>query len=179
MLDLNLLPPAEKEQLVYIWRARALSVIASGFIAVFAVSSVLLLPTFFLLFFQKIEAVRAVAIGRDAEERTGAGKRIEAVARANRLASTVRDYEAKRGDLFGLFESLFRNVPADVRLGSVAFRSQARELTVRGFAPTRQGLLLFLENMKANPRIAAVSSPVANLIREADIDFSVVVTLKP
>lgn len=179
MLNLNLLPPAEKEKLIYVWRARALAVIAGGFIAVLVVSAVLLLPTFFLLFFQKAEAIRAVAIGREAEERIGVKERIEAVERINRLATSVRDHEARRGDLFGLFASLFGNVPGDVALRSVAFRSQAREVTLRGFAPTRQGLLRFLENLEADPRVARVSSPVANLIRETDIDFTVAITLKP
>src|SRR3989338_3301432 len=179
MPALNLLPPAEKEKLVYVWRVRALIVIASGFIAVLAVSFVLLLPTFFLLAFQKTEAIRAVAIERDAEERTGLTKRVEIVERANRLGVAVRDHEAKRGDLFGLFESLFRNVPAGIRLESIPFRSKTRELTISGFAPARQVLLLLLKNMEENPRIAKVSSPVANLIREADINFSVAVTLRP
>ena len=119
MLDLNLLSPAEKEKLVYVWRARALIVVASGFVVVFAVSFVLLAPTFFLLFFQKAEAVRAVAIEEEIQERTGVKKRIEVVGQANRLGDIVRDHEAKRGDLFGLFESLFRNVPAGIRLESI------------------------------------------------------------
>lgn len=179
MLALNLLPPREKEKLVYVWRARALIVMASGFTVAFAVSFVLLLPTFFLLFFQKVETVRAVAIARETEERTGVKKRIEAIAQANRLGDVVRNHETTRGNLFGLFESLFRNVPAGIRVESVKFRSQARELTMHGFAPTRPELLLLLKNLEANPRIAKVSSPVTNLIREADIDFSVVVTLRP
>ena len=179
MLNLNLLPPAEKEHLIYVCRARSLVVIASGFIAVLGVSFVLLLPTFSLLFFQKTEAIRAVAIEREAEERTGLKDRIARIERVNRLAHAVEEHESKRGDLAGLFESILRDVPPGVRIASLRIKSQTRELSLVGFAPTRQHLLELLKNLERNARVATVSSPITNIIREVDIDFSIAITLTP
>lgn len=179
MPNLNLLPPQEKEKLVYIWRARSLTVIASGFVAVLAISLVLLLPTLFLLFFQKNEALRAVAIEQEAQERTGLKERVEAVQEAGRLGNMVLEHESKRGASFGLIASLLESVPSGIRLESVRLHSQTREVTIAGFAPARQDLLALLKDLEENPRIAKVSSPVANLIREVDIHFSIAITLRP
>lgn len=179
MLNLNLLPPQEKEKLVYIWRARSLVVIASGFIMVFVISLVLLLPTFFTLFFQKNEALRAVALEKEAQERTGLKERVEAVEQAGRLGGMVLEHESRRGLSFGLIESLLKNIPSNVRLESIKLQNQTREVTIVGFAPARQDLLELLKNLEENPRIAKVSSPVANLIREVDIHFSILINLRP
>lgn len=178
MLNLNLLPPAEKITVAYELRARAAAAIGASIVAVLIVALVLLLPTFFFLSFQKGDVVRLLDLDTEIQARTGIADQIEAIRQANRTAQAVVQHEANRPELSSLFVSVLRAVPAGVKLDAIEYRREPRELDIAGFAPSREHLLSLLRSLEANPRLERVSSPVANLIRGEDIRFSIVATLR-
>ena len=178
MLNLNLLPPAEKLVVAYELRTRAVVTIASAFVAVFMVVIVLLLPSLFFLSFQKADVVRLLELDSEIQARTGVVERIEETKRLNRIAQAVVEHERNRPELFLLFAAILSAVPPGVSLSAVEYRGQSGELDLVGFAPNRERLLSFLRVLQANPRLEEVSSPVANLIRETDISFSISAKVK-
>lgn len=178
MLNLNLLPPAEKLIVAYELRTRAVAAVSASIVSVLVIALTLLLPTFFFLSFQKGDVVRLLELDTEIQIRTGIADQIEAVRQANRAAQAVVQHEMKRPELSLLFVSVLRAVPAGVTLDAIEYRRESPELTIEGFAPSRERLLSFLERLEANPRFERVSSPVANLVRGEDISFSITATLK-
>lgn len=178
MLNVNLLPPREKENLAYIFESRAVIAVGSAVIAVSFIFLVLLLPTFFALVFQKAEIVRAVALEAQGQERSGIAKRAERVRAANFLADRIVRYEQKQDPIAPLFQAITRAVPPSIRLHSIAFHKDRREFSLDGRAPARADLLRFTRSLEADPRVAKVTSPVSNLVREADVAFTLTITLR-
>lgn len=178
MLNLNLLPPEEKRDLAYIIRARAIAAVAGGLGLALIIFMALLLPTVFFVAFQKSEVVRALEIERESQRRSGISAQTAEIQSANRLAEIVLNREKNPARIYPLFESVFRDAPPQVRLGIIRFRFQERELALEGFSPARSDLLGFIAALNRNPLIKSVSSPVTNIIKEADIKFSLAVKLK-
>lgn len=178
MLNLNLLPPLKKVHVAYEMRSRAVIAVAAGFVGIIAVAFILILPTIFFTVFQKSEAVRAVAFETENQTHLNLTAEAEALQSAGRLADTVLGADTKRFSSSLLFESIIRDTPPTLRLEALHVRSEDKEITIRGFAPTRSSLLTFLANLEKNPLIAKASSPVANLIKETDITFSISATVR-
>lgn len=178
MLNLNLLPPRHRENIAFEMRARAVLAVGSGLILVALAAAALLLPTFFLLVFQKNELEREVKLERQQGQRAGVPEEAERIERLNSLARVVLNQETESLPVFPIFEAVFRDVPPALRLESARFRSAEKEVVIAGFAPTRLAMLEFLRALENNPRVAKISSPVTNIIKEADIKFSVTVIVK-
>ncbi len=178
MLNLNLLPPPEKVNVAYEMRSRAVVAVATGFIAIIAVALILVLPTIFFTVFQKSEAVRAVALETENQMHSNLATEAEVLQSARHLADTVLGADRKRFSPSLLFESIIRDTPPTLRLEALRVHPEGKELTIRGFAPTRSSLLTFLANLQKDSLIAKASSPVANLIKETDITFSISATVR-
>ena len=175
MLNLNLLPPAEKRNLAIIWRTRVLVLVTGGVVAVVLVGVLLLLPTYFLIGFQTAETVRAADLERQTQMQSGIETQITHIRSANRIAEAVKQYQGQQRAVFPIFEAMIRSAGESVRIEAIKFRREDWECTVQGFAPTRQDLLAFTSALEKNEAIAEVSSPVSNLIRETAINFSLTV----
>ena len=178
MLNLNLLPPQEKINLAYEMKARALRAVSTWLVGIFIIFAVLLLPTIFLLGFQEREAARSVELELLSQAQARVAGELKAIKEINRLASVVVKHVNTRELLFPVFEDVVRDIPSSIRLQAMRFRSSSQEMTLEGYAPTRASLLELLRALETDPRIGKVSSPVANLIPESNITFSVVATIK-
>lgn len=178
MLDSNLLPPEEKIHLAHAMRLRALLGVGGGFFVVFLIATVLLVPTILLLTFQKFELVRRVAIETENVKRVGIAEQARELTEANKFAEMVNQMEEKRRFVSPLIASVIQSIPSGLRLESLRFHVAAGELILAGFAPHRASFLQFIHALEKNPRIATVSSPVSNVIKEVDIVFSIIAKVK-
>lgn len=178
MLNLNLLPPKEKENLAYAMKRRAVIAVGAALAAAALTSIALLLPTFFLLVFQKSEVVRAVDLASQSNARAGVDGVMKEIKEINQLAAKVLGHKSGRIVISDLFESVFKDLPPSVRIRSLRFDAASKDLVIDGFSPTRQAILDFVNNLKANSFAAKVFSPTSNIIREADIDFTVTLSVK-
>ncbi len=177
MLNLNLLAPKEKENLAYAVKTRAVAALGAGFAVSLLISVGLLLPTIFLLFFQRGEALRRAELENESSERAGVTAELLGVNTANKLAGRVLEHEAKRRLTSETLKSLFGDVPLTLRLESLGFDPAAGKLDISGFAPTRAVMLEFLAALRQDQSFGHVSSPDSNIIRESNINFSVTITL--
>ena len=178
MLNLNLLPPQERLNLAYRLRARAAIAVAIGLAVSFAVFLLLLLPSYLAVRLQESEVLRALALERERQVEAGNIRAAEDARAIDRLASSALRHEAKRPGLASILAALLKDAPDPIRLDLVRFRPDRNELALEGFAPARLDLLEFLQLLERHPRVARVSSPVSNLIREQDIRFTLGVELK-
>lgn len=159
-------------------RSRALLAFAAGLAGVIAVAFILLLPTIFMAVFQKSEAVRAVALENENQEHIDLAADAEALESAGRLADALLGADANKSSPHSLFESIIRDTPPALRLDALQIRSDEKKIVIRGFAPTRSSLLAFIANLEKDPLIAKASSPVANLVKETDITFSILAAMR-
>jgi hypothetical protein len=93
------------------------------------------------------------------------------------LAEAVARAVYGRPEITPVIHSVIGAVPPAIRISAFTLKAETRVLTLEGFSPTRRDFLLLLDALQKNQRIAKVSSPVQNLIREADIRFSINATL--
>ena len=177
MLNLNLLPPDVRSRLSYEIRGRAIMAIGGGLVVVLVVFITLLLPTMFYIYFQKADVLRAVAI--ETAARGGSlSNEVGDIREVNRRAAVVVRNEKDRARLAPFLEDIFRVVPKGILLSSIRVDAAAGGCTLLGSADTRASFLAFLDRLKENPRLANVSSPVAGLVKETDISFSITAQLQ-
>lgn len=178
MLNLNLLPPSEKTDLAYELRARAVTGVGFAFVAASLISLVLILPTWFFVEFQRSDVVRAEELSRKQEEQSGITRTEELIRTANRISETVKANLTNRARPSPIIEVVLRELPREISLTTIQYKSQAKELSVSGLSPTRDAFLAFTRGLKTQPEIKDVSSPISNVIHESDIRFSLVITLR-
>lgn len=178
MLNLNLLPPEEKLNLIRVFRRRAVVGVGGGLAAVFIIFLILLLPTIFMLAAEKSELLRAVRIERERQEKTGAGRQAADAKKVNLLAEKILEYNERRRQIFPLFESIIRETPPAVGIEHILLNNAPGEIAISGFSITRGDLIKFLNALSKNPDIEKVSSPVTNLVKEKNIRFSLTAKLK-
>jgi Tfp pilus assembly protein PilN len=79
-----------------------------------------------------------------------------------------------------LFEEVIKLKPASVKIKSLSYAtttSVAGSLSLAGLALTRTDLLKYIDLLKQNPVFSQVESPVGNLIRDKNVEFTLVLTV--
>lgn len=177
VLSLNLLPPEEKFRLQYAMWTRAVIAIGGGLSLFLIAFIVLLLPTLFVLKAQEPALLDALNFERRAygQEAPSMARDVRAL---NRLARLVNQHASQRVPIYTLLTETFRDTPTGVRLQEVSFQAGRGEVAMAGFSSTRSALLEFIRALERSPRIASVSSPLSNLVRETDIAFTLVVKVR-
>lgn len=178
MLNLNLLPPEAKIELAYALRTRAVLAAAGALAIALAIGGLALLPTILRL---RATVARARAEFARQQEVLPAVQGLVLpgeVRAANQLAAAVLRNEAERTPVSPWLLAVLRAAPAGVRLEAVDLRIGPKNLAIQGFALRRSDLLAYLRALRGQPGVASVTTPVSSLLREADVKFSLAVTLK-
>ena len=177
MLNLNLLPPEEKRRLQYTIWTRAVIAIGGGLSLGLGVFIVLLLPAWLFLKAEEPALFDALTFERRAYSQAAPGVASD-VRTLNRLARFVDEHAGRRVPAYALITEVLRVTPAPIRLQEVVVQASPGELRIAGFSATRQALLTFIQSLEGNPRIASVSSPLSNLVRETNITFTLTAKLR-
>lgn len=72
----------------------------------------------------------------------------------------------------------WRLVPAGVRLSAVTIDKETSRLEISGIADKRDDFLHFKDNLERADLVEKVDSPITNILRQTDVDFSLVADLK-
>lgn len=146
-----------------------------------AVGAVLLLPSYFVLVLSQDEILRYV----EAEEAVLARKQLQEIEkRAGQVSRTLDLYssnESLRRPLAPLVASLANETPSAIKLSSIELKKNSDEsfsFLVRGKAKTRDEFLAYLDRIKRMQEAAAVISPVTNVLKESNLDFSLEIKIK-
>lgn len=179
MRELNLLPEQQKRDLSFSI-ARHLVVFFSYWVVGAAiVFGVLLFPAYFFIAFQQKE----IGYGETVEEGLQRAARVEDVEKQVRTINTrthiVHEREAKKRDTAALIKGIFNYAPAGVSVSFLSYRAENNEARVAGNAASRSLLLQFIDALRGLPELQDLSSPVANLIKEEDIDFTLTLVFRP
>ncbi len=74
------------------------------------------------------------------------------------------------------FDKIIANKNANIQITKLSFnfiKDNQAQLSVSGVAKNREGLVSFIDNLKAQANFATVDSPVSDFAKESDISFTI------
>lgn len=178
MFSYNFLPPEEKQTLS---RIRALRVFGVWFGALFLVlifSILLMLPAYFLVSFQKDEALRTLEL----TQKSPAEKRIQDIQQSitflKQTGLDIKKISESPNNISNFLSNSIENLPRGMILTSFRYRGAEQEILFQGIADTRSAVTAFEEVLKKNQNIERLDIPLSNLVSEKDIRFDIRAYLK-
>lgn len=160
--------------------------IAVGGVALFLVlaANLVLISPLWLLF-----SLEEKELGRQLE----AIKSSPAFGRVAEIEKDIKDlneavalFKARESERFGItqaLESIIQNKPEGVKIESFYFSSakeappQPARISVFGKARNREALIMFTQKNEADPFFASVQSPISNLLKDSDFDYSLILDI--
>lgn len=177
---INLLPYEDKKEVEREGLRRFLIVALLSLATVIFLGILLMGPVYLLVFQQRIAQ-------EDEELSLRNGKSTEHI---NQISNEIKKINSK---LF-VFESNAKNysapktikgildiIPSGIKLTDISFEvtSEARgRAQLRGNASTRENLLNFLKVLNDSGLFSKVDSPVSNILKKTDVDFSINLEIK-
>jgi Tfp pilus assembly protein PilN len=177
MLKLNLLPPKEKKELELAELNRLAVSLAFRFLIILIIFVLLLANTYFclsILIKAQKDLIEIRQSDKEAQHQTEFEEKIKQI---NREAKQIY---AKQNNLIvwtPILEKLSKSTPQGVYLINFSYQASNNQIKISGWAKNRDRLLAFENSLKEVSYFEEVQSPLSNLIKQADINFSF--TLKP
>lgn len=176
---INLIPPVVRKAIVKEYWVRVISVFLGIASVVALISMLFLLPVYVLISSQVAVYAQSAneAALRVAEYDVSAG----ALVTANSMAQKIT--ELQDVDNFSVVTDLLESLQGTaIIIEGYEFGRDASgalaPVQVTGKALTRQALADFRDTLLAQPTVAAVDLPIANLAKDKDIQFSIAVVFK-
>lgn len=178
MLTTNLLPTEDKK-LVRLEEARRLILFfAGGLVVVFVVSSILLSPSFLPLFFERKELERSLRLEEEAGRALGVAGARTRLSDLRAVISSVKLFVSGTAGASQILEEFWQQSRDGVQLSNVTLKKSG-EAILTGTAQKRSDLLRFEKNLRDSGKFQDLSSPFSNIVREANINFTLQGKLKP
>lgn len=172
MLTTNLLPPQEKTVIEWEKAQRVVRYFSFVFSLVFIIGVVFLLPSFLPAFFEEKELERSLLIERNASQKLGVGESLNRAKHLKAILASVRRQAAKPLTASSFLIELLKESDSDIDLTSISLEKDG-SVRMAGNARTRRGLLDFERRLRDSGKLQEISSPLSNLIRETDINFTI------
>ncbi|OHA01747.1 MAG: hypothetical protein A3C11_00105 [Candidatus Sungbacteria bacterium RIFCSPHIGHO2_02_FULL_49_12] len=178
MLDLNVLPPAEKRNFKYERARRVLVRFGVRFFFVAVVFTILLLPSYFLTVFQE-QSVLSASANLSKDPRILHVADIERqIDSSNKAIKKLKGYLTRSLSIASVAEELAATTTAGVKINSITIDTLTKKVGIYGFAPRRQDLLLTIAHYRALSFVSSVDSPITNLVHDTNIKFNLSIFLK-
>lgn len=178
MLNTNLLPQEEK-RLVWFEETRRIVLFFTLFITtIFITASVLLLPSFLAFYLGGREPKRSIEIEEGAAQKLKVHETLKSSQKANSSIQTIKKLASGPSKASSLFENLLDTAAPYIILNNVGVKKTG-EVALSGIAPTRLDLLNFEKELRGSGIFQEISSPLSNIIREANINFIMQGKFKP
>lgn len=178
MLTTNLLPLQEKKSIEREKTRRAVRYFAYLLSLIFWLGSILLLPAFLPAFFEEKEFLRSLFIEKNASEELRVEDSLDRARRIKTILSSLRARAATPRSISSFFEGIRREAGESIMISTFSVKKDGA-VFIAGSARTRRDLLDFEQRLRDSGRFLEISSPLSNLIREADVNFSIQGKLKP
>ena len=176
--SLNLLPPEDRKQMGRERMSRFFKLIFGITAALFLTGDVLLLPTYFFLFFEH-KGIQQQQVTLEQNTKTEQAK--TATARIEEINAQLKrfphEYPLTVSPATRYLQYISQGIPPGIGLTSFAYLKEEKSITLRGKAVRRDDLLAFISHLRDNTAFGNVESPVTNLLKEEYIDFTITISL--
>ena len=175
---INLLPESEQKKLAREYAARV------GIVLAAFLSGVLLLGILFLIpaYLSARAAYDAAMTRLGALDQAAVAKQIETARRANDLDQKLTLLKVpSKLSAATVLEKLTAKRTLGISITNISYdrRSMGTKLDVQGVSASREALIGFVKNLKSEQAFAEVYSPVSNLVKDRDINFTISIALVP
>ena len=175
---INLLPVEAKKQLAHDRFSRLLFVCGLIMLAIFFSGAALMFLAFVSLNLQKGELLREL----EAARKSPTLQRVEEVeASIRKTNERLRIFSRSLGRenrISHILEAVIGYRQSTVSLEELTF-SGPSEFRLKGVAGTRDDLLVFTRLLNSSDLIAKVNSPISNLLKDRNVEFSLTFTVLP
>ena len=176
MLSANLLPPNEKRAVAREEWRRVIVVIGASGLAALLIGSVLLVPSYIPLLFE----IKSLGREHDLEQEASRIFELDVIRQEvgdiTRALDVVKHAATRRPHTRQLFDAVVRDA-SGITIASFTVRD-AVAVSVEGKAALRGDLLAFEQMLRESGLFTQIVSPLSNIIRQADINFTLTGTLK-
>lgn len=185
-MAVNLLPKDYKKEVAEDQNRRLVSALGLAALAVIIVNTALLLPLWVLFKAQEIEFAREL----DAIKKSPEFIRVaEIESEIGRLNEEITKFSKEEDALFSAspaIKSILEKKPVGIGISNISFfvseqaerERRPSRITVSGISANRELLLAYTEDLETNEFFQKVHSPITNLLKDADFDYSLVLDLK-
>ena len=177
MLTTNLLP-AEDKKIISLARGARLSVAAAIAVSAILISNaVFVLPTLLPLLYEKTELSRELETGKETQNKFQTSDRQREVRLLTTIIKEIRSHISRPQYASKILAELSGLENAQIKIRTITV-AESGAVSITGNAATRKALLDFESALKASPYFTEITSPLSNIIRESNINFSIQGKLK-
>jgi len=178
MLELNVLPPSEKKNASY-EVARLLAVrLGARFLFLILVFTALLAPSYFLTVFQQSNVLLQTELLHKDPRIVRAVEVEKEVVETNARMRSLKNYVAGNPSFSQNIETLVSGAGGVIVINSLRLDTKTKRLEIDGFSERRQDLLAAIRAYEAYPFVAKVESPIANLVRDSNSPFRLIIVFR-
>ena len=178
MIKLNLLPPEEKQIITLEKAQRWIVFYGSALIGICLVFITLLGATWLYVYTQSQAAEINLATTQTSLRGQDLKQQQNLIQQQNIQLAKINLLQKQHKYFSPLLISLAAMVPDGVRLEGVSIKDGG-EAALSGFAQKREQFLIFKETLEKSPIFNNVVSPLSNLTRQTDVNFSLQLNFKP
>ena len=172
MIKLNLLPPKEKEEAKLDDFIHWLTFFATP-ISIFLIIFVLLLGgTFFSLFVMTKAQEEAIKIWESDSKIQEFFQTEEEIAKLNQILVQVYSKQEETISWTLILEEISKIMPSGAYLTNLSYNKDKNIISLIGWANERKDVLSVKKLLEENPLFEQVNSPLSNLLKQREINFS-------
>jgi Tfp pilus assembly protein PilN len=171
--SLNLLPPKNRARIGYERLSRFFTLFYTGIAIILLIGIILLLPTYFFLFFQNRGISELISAISQSSESTQALMTEQLIQTTNEKLDRLKQEHSLTPSLLTQYmRDITNRAPATIVLTRLTYQKENNQIQLSGNADTRDDLLVFIQELRKNQQFTNVESPVENILQEHDISFS-------
>ena len=178
MLTTNLLPTENKKTIELVKTAKLSRTAAVFICGLLVANAIIVLPTLLPLFFERTELKRELATGQEAQKKFQVSARSKELKALTTTLREIRIYTSQPHYPSKILDTLANHKNAGISLETITI-TETGGVLLNGKADTRKALLEFEGTLRNSPYLADITSPLSNIIRESNINFSIQGNLKP
>jgi stage V sporulation protein SpoVS len=173
---LNLLPKVEKKKITREYRVRFLVVAFSLCLAGEVISLILLVPSY-LTAWTRLYGLNSQSASLKAQNVTSEITQLSATIKKTSDYLNALSASSTPSNVAGTIKNIVVTKGSSVKINNLVYGKQGtqQQVVVYGIANTRQSLLDFIKDLKAQPGIISADLPVSDFAQSKDINFSVTV----
>jgi len=178
MIKLNLLPPQEKQSIAAQIKQRWIVFYGSAVIGLLCFFAILLSAIWAYIDIQlnvvqnNLASIQNDIRGQDLKNQQTAVKNL------NSYLQKIQSIQKNQKSYSTLLNYLAQMVPDGIRIDSLSLENDGNA-TLNGFAQRREQIIAFQESLEKSNIFGNVESPVANLVKPTDINFSFKFKIQP
>jgi hypothetical protein len=171
---MNFLPEEDKKNIKREYYRRLFVVFGLFSFFAIVIGIILLLPVIFLFQGQKTETARQIAVSQELLKNEGGENIVRLVQELNTRAEHLSEQKKNIWEASPLIKKILTAKSENIKIKRISL--DEKTIVVQGISDTRQRLLSFIDDLKRGG-FSKVESPLSNIIKDKDIDFTINIQL--